>query len=264
MSNVGVGDVGMSDVGVSEVGVTERGVAVVTGAAGGIGAAVARRLAADGFVVACLDLDVEGAELVAKGLTGALAVGCDVADEDSVRAAVQTVRDQTGAEPTALVNAAGWFARHDVPELSVQEWRRFMDVNATGPFLLCRELLPAMVTAGRGSIVNVVSTAGVSGGRQRAAYCASKGALLQLTRSLSLDHGPQGVRVNALCPGLIDTPMADWIRHDPDAMAEFDASLPAGRIGTPEEVAGVASFLVGPDASYVHGATIMVDGGISA
>ena len=146
----------------------------------------------------------------------------------------------------------------------MREWQRFMNVNAMGPFLLARAVLPAMVAAGSGSIVNVVSTAGVRGGRQRAAYCASKGALLQLTRSLSVDHGPQGVRVNAVCPGLIDTPMADWIRHDAAAMAEFDASLPAGRIGTPEEVADVVSFLVGPSAGYMHGATVMVDGGISA
>ena len=109
-----------------------------------------------------------------------------------------------------------------------------------------------------------MSTAGVRGGRQRAAYCASKGALLQLTRSLSVDHGRQGIRVNAVCPGLIDTPMADWIRHDASAMADFDASLPAGRIGTPEEVADVVSFLVGPSSTYMHGATVMVDGGISA
>jgi len=121
-----------------------------------------------------------------------------------------------------------------------------------------------MITAGRGSIVNVVSTAGVSGGRQRAAYCASKGALLQLTRSLSLDHGPQGVRVNALCPGLIDTPMADWIRHDPDAMAEFDASLPAGRIGTPEEVAGLVAFLASDDSTYCNGGFYTVDGALTA
>ncbi len=225
------------------------GVALVTGAAGGIGAAVAVRLAADGFTVACLDLDGDGAAKVAAGLDGALAVA-------EVRATV--------GEVTVLVNAAGYFVRHDVPELSVQEWRRFMDVNAMGPFLTCREVLPAMIGAGSGSIVNVVCTTGVRGGRQRAAYCASKGALLQLTRSLAVDHGRQGIRVNAVCPGLIDTPMADWIRHDDAAMAEFDASLPAGRIGTPEEVADVVSFLVGRSSTYMHGATVMVDGGISA
>ena len=242
---------------------TIRGVALVTGAAGGIGAAVARRLAADGYAVACLDLDGDGAAKVAADLEGALAVPCDVADEESVATAVGAVRSALG-EVAALVNAAGYFDRHDVPELSVQEWRRFMDVNAMGPFLTCRAVLPAMVAAGRGAIVNVVSTAGVRGGRQRAAYCASKGALLQLTRSLSVDHGPQGIRVNAVCPGLIDTPMADWIRHDASAMADFDASLPAGRIGRPQEVADVVSFLVGPSSTYMHGATVMVDGGISA
>ena len=239
------------------------GIAVVTGAAGGIGAAVAERLAADGLAVACLDLDAGGAAVVARARPGSTAVACDVADEDSVRAAIQAVRHELG-EPTVLVNAAGYFARHDVPELSVAEWRRFMDVNAMGPFLLCREVLPAMVAAGSGTIVNVVSTAGVRGGRQRAAYCASKGALLQLTRSLSLDHGRQGIRVNAVCPGLIDTAMADWIRHDPAAMDAFDASLPAGRIGTPQEVADVVSFLAGPSATYMHGATVMVDGGVTA
>ena len=239
------------------------GVALVTGAAGGIGAAVARRLAADGFAVGCLDLDELGAQAVAEELNGAVAEGCDIADEAEVARAVAAVRERLG-EVTVLVNAAGYFARHDVPDLAVEDWRRFMEVNATGPFLTCRQVLPAMVAAGAGSIVNVVSTAGVRGGRQRAAYCASKGALLQLTRSLALDHGPQGVRVNAVCPGLIDTPMADWIRHDQQAMADFDASLPAGRIGRPDEVADVVAFLVGPGATYMHGATVMVDGGISA
>ena len=232
------------------------GVAVVTGTAGGIGAAVAKALVREGFRVA-------GVDVRPTDLPGVRSVHCDVADEDSVAAALADVRAQFG-EPTALVNAAGYFDTHDVPELTVAEWRRFLDVNATGPFLLCRQVLPAMIAAGSGAIVNVVSTAGVRGGRRRAAYCASKGALLQLTRSLALDHGHQGVRVNAVCPGLIDTPMADWIRHDPEAMASFDANLPAGRIGTPAEVAGVVSFLLGPSASYMHGATVLVDGGVSA
>ncbi|HEX5188646.1 MAG TPA: SDR family NAD(P)-dependent oxidoreductase, partial [Streptosporangiaceae bacterium] len=163
-----------------------------------------------------------------------------------------------------LVNAAGVFSIGLLPDLDEAEWDRILGTNLKGPFLTCREFLPAMIAARNGCIVNIASTAGVRGGRRRAAYCASKGGLVLLTRSLAIDHGPDGVRVNCVCPGLIDTEMADWIRHDAAAMASFEAGVPAGRIGSPDEIAATVAFLASSDASYLQGAVVMADGGVTA
>jgi NAD(P)-dependent dehydrogenase (short-subunit alcohol dehydrogenase family) len=245
-------------------------VAVVTGAAGGIGVAICRRLAADGFAVACLDVRPADAASLAATLTDAAgrpAAGrgyaADVRDSGSVHEAASRIRQDLG-DAWLLVNAAGVFSVQLLTDLDEREWDRIVDTNLKGPFLTCREFMPAMIKAREGCVVNVASTAGVRGGRRRAAYCASKGGLVLLTRSLAIDHGPDGVRVNCVCPGLIDTEMADWIRHDAVAMAQFDASTPAGRIGTPAEVAAAVSFLASPDASYLQGAVLMADGGVTA
>src|SRR6185437_12160616 len=173
-------------------------VAVVTGAAGGIGSAICERLAADGFAVACLDVRGADAEKTAAQLRGPAGPGArgyaaDVSDADSVRAVAQAIRADLGS-PWLLVNAAGVFSIQYVTELDEAEWDRLIDTNLKGPFLTCREFLPAMIEAHDGCIVNIASTAGVRGGRRRAAYCASKGGLVQLTRSLAIDHGPDGVR----------------------------------------------------------------------
>jgi NAD(P)-dependent dehydrogenase (short-subunit alcohol dehydrogenase family) len=238
-------------------------VAVVTGAAGGIGGAICRRLSADGFTVACFDLREQDAASVASDLPKARGYGVDVRDRASVQAAADRVREDMGV-PWLLVNAAGVFSIQRITELAELEWDRILDTNLKGPFLTCREFLPGMVQAGDGCIVNIASTAGVRGGRLRAAYCASKGGLVLLSRSLAIDHGPDGIRVNCLCPGLIDTEMADWIRHDDDALARFAASIPARRMGTPDEIADGVAFLASAGGSYLHGAVLMVDGGGTA
>jgi NAD(P)-dependent dehydrogenase (short-subunit alcohol dehydrogenase family) len=186
-----------------------------------------------------------------------------VRDAASVRQAADRIRADLG-DPWLLVNAAGVFSIQYLTELDEDEWDRILDTNLKGPFLTCREFLPAMVAAHDGCIVNIASTAGVRGGRMRAAYCASKGGLVILTRSLAIDHGPDGVRVNCLCPGLIDTEMADWIRHDEEALTQWASRLPAGRMGTPEEIADGVAFLASDGASYLYGAVLMVDGGGTA
>ncbi len=238
-------------------------IAVVTGAAGGIGAAICRRLAADGFAVACLDVRADDLKSLAGELPAARGYEADVRDPESVHEVAERIRHDLGA-PWLLVNAAGVFSIQRLTELDEAEWDRIVDTNLKGPFLTCREFLPAMIAARDGCIVNVASTAGVRGGHRRAAYCASKGGLVLLTRSLAIDHGPDGVRVNCVCPGLIDTEMADWIRYDDAAMARFDSSTPAGRIGTPDEIANAVAFLASDGASYAHGAVLMIDGGVTA
>jgi meso-butanediol dehydrogenase / (S,S)-butanediol dehydrogenase / diacetyl reductase len=238
-------------------------VAVVTGAAGGIGSAVSAALAAAGFAVACLDARAAGAHEVAAALPGARGYGADVSDAASVRAAAGAIRAELG-DPWLLVNAAGVFSIQRLPDLDEAEWDRIIDTNLNGPFLTCREFLPAMIAAADGCIVNIASTAGVRGGRQRAAYCASKGGLVQLTRSLAIDHGRDGVRVNCVCPGLIDTEMADWIRSDPQALDRWAATVPAGRMGTADEIAATVAYLASDAASYLHGTVLMADGGVTA
>jgi NAD(P)-dependent dehydrogenase (short-subunit alcohol dehydrogenase family) len=238
-------------------------VAVVTGATGGIGSAVCRRLAADGFAVACLDVDEADVKRQAADLPEAIGVAVDVRDAASVRAAGTRIRAELGPA-WLLVNVAGVFSIQRITELAEAEWDRILDTNLKGPYLTCREFLPDMIDAHDGCVVNVASTAGVRGGRRRAAYCASKGGLVQLTRSLAIDHGPDGVRVNCVCPGLIDTSMADWIRLDEEALTQWAGTIPARRIGTAAEIADTIAFLASPGGSYVQGAVLMVDGGVTA
>ena len=235
----------------------------MTGAAGGIGAATARRLTLDGYRVACVDVSAAVEEIAGELTTGG-AFRCDVSRSSDVERLAAEIAAWADEPVGLLVNAAGVFFRHRLTELSDADWDRIIGVNLTGPFHTCRVFLPSMIAAGTGGIVNVASTAGLRGGRDRAAYSASKGGLVLLTRSLALDHGKDGIRVNCLCPGLIDTGMANWIREDPAALPRFEAGLPAGRMGTPEEMAATISFLASPAASYLQGAVLVADGGGSA
>ena len=224
-------------------------VAVVTGAAGAIGGAVAATLREDGFTVVCVDA-AAGADAV-----------CDVRSEREVTALRDRLADDPGP-PWLLVNVAGVFFEHRIPELAEDDWDLLLDTNLKGTFLTCKAFLPAMIAAGSGCIVNIASTAGLSGGHTRAAYCAAKAGVVMLTRSLAIDHGPDGVRVNCVAPGLIDTPMADWIRTDPERLAEWEGTVPARRIGRPADVADAVAFLASDRAGYLQGSVLRVDGGV--
>jgi NAD(P)-dependent dehydrogenase (short-subunit alcohol dehydrogenase family) len=167
-----------------------------------------------------------------------------------------------------LVNAAGIIQRADVLATSEEQWDRTLAVNVKSVFLLARAAIPAMLAAGGGAIVNIASNWGLVGGARAAAYCASKGAVVTLTKALALDHGHQGIRVNCLCPGDVDTPMlrdeARQLGLSWEAFREEAAANPLGRVGTPEDVAHAALFLASSAAAFVNGAALVVDGGFVA
>lgn len=242
---------------------TRPNVAVVTGAGGEIGRAVAAALDGDGFAVACTDIDLAAARRTAASLGEGHAFRCDVRSERQVLRLREQVEEALGS-PWLLVNVAGMFFEHRITELAEKDWDLLVDVNLKGTFLTCKTFLPAMIAAGTGCIVNIASTAGTRGGHTRAAYCAAKGGVVLLTRSLALDHGPEGVRINCVCPGLIDTAMADWIRLDRRRLHAWERTVPAQRIGTVDDVASAVSFLASPAAGYMHGAQLVVDGGADA
>lgn len=241
----------------------EPRVALVTGAGGAIGGSIAARLAADGYAVACVDQMLESAQATASSLENARAFRGDVRKAVQIKRLRGQVEQQLGPVDV-LVNVAGVFFTHRIPTLSEDEWDLLIDVNLKGTFLMCKEFLPTMIRRGGGSIVNVASTAGIRGGRDRAAYCASKGGVVLFTRSLALDHGPDGIRINCVCPGLIDTHMAAWLKQDPEALRAWERSIPAQRIGDVADIASAVAYLVSDAAAYVHGTALVVDGGDSA
>ena len=225
--------------------------ALVTGGGSGIGAAVAHRLADDGFDVTVADLQPDA---VATDL-GASAVRLDVRDEAAVAAAMDGVE--------VLVNAAGIGSTTDAPGTPLEVWEDVFAVNARGTFLCCKHAIPGMKARGGGAIVNVASVAGLVGLKNRVAYSASKGAVIALTRALAVDHVGDGIRVNAVCPGTIDTP---WVRRLVDDAGESLDALRArqlmGRLGTPEEVADAVLYLA--TATFVTGTILTIDGGLTA
>lgn len=242
-------------------------VAIVTGAASGIGFAVTRQLLADGWRVAAVDLDAEGLartrQLAPEPLTHAL----DVRDDAAFRAFTATVGDRLGA-PSLLVNVAGIGVAAAVTETSDADWDRIIGVNLTAVFQTCRTVLPPMLDAGHGIIVNVSSVAGMVGVRNRAAYCASKAGVLGLTRSIAVDYAHRGIRANAICPGTVRTEWIDKILAGaPDSEATRKAMEERqldGRMGTPEEVAAGIAFLASPQARFVNGSAFVMDGGMTA
>jgi NAD(P)-dependent dehydrogenase (short-subunit alcohol dehydrogenase family) len=230
--------------------------ALVTGAGSGIGAAVARRLAAAGAHVILADLSLDAVEKLARELgPEARALQLDVRDEEQVAPAA------VGLD--VLVNVAGIGSTTSAPETSLEVWEDVFAVNARGTFLCCKHAIPDMAARGGGSIVNVASVAALVGLRNRAAYCASKGAVVALTRALAVDHVGDAIRVNAVCPGTVDSP---WVRRlVEDAGESLDAlraRQPLGRLGTTEEIAEAVEYLV--SAEFATGTVLVVDGGLTA
>jgi NAD(P)-dependent dehydrogenase (short-subunit alcohol dehydrogenase family) len=242
--------------------------AVVTGGAGGIGAATCRRLAAEGARVVVVDLDCHGAGAIADQITAdggaAIPIRADVSDEVAVQDLVEQVRSELGGIDV-LFNNAGVIRRSTAVELDVDTWDLVMAVNVRSIFLMCKHVVPIMAAAGGGSIINTGSGWGLKGGGQALSYCASKGAVVNMTRALAIDHGPQGIRVNSVNPGDVATGMlADEARQLGQEAREFlaeAADRPLGRMGQPEEIAAVVAWLASDDASYVTGAAIVADGG---
>jgi NAD(P)-dependent dehydrogenase (short-subunit alcohol dehydrogenase family) len=247
-------------------------VAIVTGAGSGIGRATARRLAAEGGAVACLDLAEDAIVAVAKEINDesaeagghAIALACDVTLEDAVEATVAQAAKELGSI-TNLCNIAGIGGFAHTPEQSLRGWDKIIAVNLTGTFLMCRAVLPGMLELDRGgAIVNTVSTAGIIGQPYSAAYCASKGGVKMLTKALAVEYMARGIRVNGVAPGGVDTPIIHNFGPPPDANFKLIQRLmtPIG-FAYPHEIAGAFAYLGSHEADYVTGAILSIDGAIT-
>jgi NAD(P)-dependent dehydrogenase (short-subunit alcohol dehydrogenase family) len=242
--------------------------ALVTGAAHGIGAGIAERFVEAGYSVAVFDISSEGANAAAQRLQAkgrAIAIAGDVASEDDARNAVERTVAEFGALDV-LVNNAGIEVTGSVADLTIAEWDRQIAVNLRGAFLFSKYAVLAMRSRG-GAIVNISSVHAFVSWPNSAAYDATKAGLLGLTRAAAIDHGPDGIRVNVICPGYIDTPLIDrWLDLMPDraaALREVVKLHPGGRIGTPRDIAEAALFLASDAASFISGASLVVDGAMS-
>lgn len=242
--------------------------ALITGAASGIGRATALLFAREGAEVAIADINREGGESVVETIAGqggsAVFIPCDVSvAEDCNRAVERTVQEFGRLD--ILFNNAGIIRRATVPDTTEEEWDRAMAVNSKSVFLMCRYAIPVMARAGGGVIINTASGWGLVGGRRAASYCASKGAVVQLTRAMALDHGGQNIRVNCICPGDTDTPMlqeeARQLELPPVEFVAGAAERPLKRVGSPEDIARAVLYLASDASSFVTGTTLVVDGG---
>jgi NAD(P)-dependent dehydrogenase (short-subunit alcohol dehydrogenase family) len=242
-------------------GAAPPGVVVVTGGCSGIGLATCTRLAADGFTVAVLDIKPTDTQDGA-----ALALRCDVTDESDVEAAMAAVLERFG-RIDVLVNNAGITGSQQAArchETPVAEWDRVHAVNVRGPFLCSRAVLPSMVARGSGHIITIASVAGFIAFPGRCAYTASKGAALMLTRSIAVDYAAAGIRANAVCPGMVYTPMTSWRLDQPELRAAVEDRIPVGRVAVPEEIADAVALLASGRLGYMTGHPLVVDGGMSA
>jgi NAD(P)-dependent dehydrogenase (short-subunit alcohol dehydrogenase family) len=238
----------------------EGKICVVTGTASGIGAESARLFAAEGARVVGIDLDAEQAE-------GALTIAADVSDEEQVIAAFERIGEEIG-RIDVLMNNAGINPTDDksVLDTELDSWQRVQDVNLRSVFLCCKHGIPHVIGAGGGSVINVASfVAKVGAAVSQISYTASKGGVLAMSRELGVELADRGVRVNALCPGPVNTPLLkELFAKDPERAAKRLVHIPMGRFGEPEEIAKAALFLASEDSSFVTASTFLVDGGLSA
>ncbi|QSQ14987.1 SDR family NAD(P)-dependent oxidoreductase [Myxococcus landrumensis] len=240
---------------------------LITGAGSGLGRAAAMRLASEGGRVSCVDVNEAGAAETAAAIRDkggdAVAAWCDVSDADAVGRAVEGTLRRHGALHV-LANVAGIGGFRRTAEVTLEEWSRVLAVNLTGTFLMCQRALPALLET-RGVIINTASVAGLKSHPYCAAYCASKGGVVMLTKALAVEYARKGVRINCLCPGGVETPLlASFQPPEGVHPAAFARIAPLERYGQPDEVAGTLAFLASDDASYINGATVAVDGGMSA
>lgn len=243
--------------------------AIVTGAGSGIGLATTRRLATEGATVIMADVrdaDDEAAGIIESGNTVRFVLA-DVSQESQVRALVDEVVSSHGGVDILVNNAGIAFAR-TIPDTTLEEWDRLVNVNLKGVFLCSRAVIPIMQQQGGGVIVNVSSEQGLVGASENAAYTATKGGVIQLAKSMAIDHGQDGIRVNCVCPGPVKTPLFDGFVEsveDPEAeLRSFVEATILKRLGRPEEIASVIAFLASEESSYMTGSVVVADGGLTA
>ena len=242
--------------------------ALITGAASGMGRATAELFAAEGARLVLVDIDLLALEAVAEtiGASGGAAVWtrCDVASSADVKRAIDVAVESYGGLDI-VVNCAGIIRRASVVATTEAEWDRVMAVNVGSVFLTGKHAVPVMAAGGGGSIVNISSGWGLKGGPDASSYCASKGAVVNLTRAMAIDHGPQNIRVNCICPGDTDTPMlrseARQLGLDEAAFLEESADRPLNRLGSAEDIARAVRYFASDDSAWVTGSTLVVDGG---
>ena len=244
---------------------------LVTGAASGIGRAIASRFLREGDRVAAMDLDLAALELARSESwpnvgERFMPIAADVSNARDAAAAVAQARERFG-RIDVLVNNAGITGGPQATKLhetSVEDFDRVWGVNGRGVFLMCRAALPQMLAQGAGAIVNIASVAGIVAFPARAAYNASKGAVVMLTRSVAVDYAAAGIRCNAVCPGMIDTPMTHWRLEQAELRAQVVARIPQGDVGGVDDVASAVWFLASAEARYLNGSSLVVDGGYSS
>jgi NAD(P)-dependent dehydrogenase (short-subunit alcohol dehydrogenase family) len=240
-------------------------VVVVTGAGSGLGLASAKRMAEEGARIVAVDIDEQACALAAKE-TGGEFVVADVADEDQVRDLFDGVADRYGRVDVAFNNAGISPPEDDsILTTGIEAWRRVQEINLTSVYLCCKYVLPHMLRQGKGSIINTASFVAILGAAtSQVSYTASKGGVLAMSRELGVQFAREGIRVNALCPGPINTPLLQQLyAADPERAARRLVHVPMGRFGEPEEIAAAVAFLASDDSSFITAAQFLVDGGIT-